>query len=414
MGKTILIVATLDTRGDEVEYLKRILEESGHQTLVLDAGVMGTPLFSGDFPREKVAEAGGKTLTELVEAAEKGADRFEATKIMMEGVRAITRELQSQGKVDGVIGLGGTTAAALGVAAMKELPIGMPKLLVTTFIDPGTIGDEDITVMQTPIDLVGMNKIIEKVLSNAAGAVTGMVERGLPPAIGARPLIGLTALGVTTPAVQKVISRLERAERDAVVFHAKTTMLDRLAQTAMVDGVIDITPFEVIPMALYPTEYVARLVGAPEVRRERLVNVLARGLPWVIAPGGLDMHIFPGTGIDSVPEEFRDRAWTMHGPGIVLVRTSSEELKKVATFIAEATRRASGPVAVVIPLRGFSEASREGAPLFDPQADRAFIETVKGSLGEEVEVVEVDCHINDEEFADAVMETFERILDRGR
>ncbi|MDI7253278.1 MAG: Tm-1-like ATP-binding domain-containing protein, partial [Actinomycetota bacterium] len=221
-------------------------------------------------------------------------------------------------------------------------------------------------------------------------------------------------LGVTTPAVQKVFSRLEKEGRDAVVFHARTTVLERLARAGMMDGVIDITPFEAIPMALYPPEYIARLVGAPEERRERLTSVLERGLPWIIAPGGLDMHIFPGTGIDSIPEEFRDRAWTMHGPGIVLVRTSGEELEKVAAFLAEAAAKSSGPVAAVIPLRGFSETDKAGAPLFDPEADRHFVEAFKKALPPDVEVLEVDCHINDEGFADAVMRVFDRITQAGR
>jgi uncharacterized protein (UPF0261 family) len=310
--------------------------------------------------------------------------------------------------VDGVISLGGTTAAALGTAAMKELPMGMPKLMVTTFIDPATIGDEDITVMQTPIDLVGLNKVVETTLSNAAGALIGMIEQEVTTS-GTRPLIGLTALGVTTPAVQKIISRLDKSGKDAVVFHAKTTMLDRLVQAGLIDGVIDVTTFEFIPMTLYPPEYIAQLVGAPEVRRERLQSVVEMGLPQVVAPGGLDMHIFPGAGIDAVPEEFRDRAWTMHGPYIVLARTSAEELAKVGTSVAEAINRATGPVEVVIPLRGFSEASKEGAPLFDPQADRAFIDALRNNVQDTSKIIEVDCHINDDEFADVIIKTFDSL-----
>lgn len=332
---------------------------------------------------------------------------------MVEGVRSIVRVLHSTGKLDGVICLGGTTATALGTAAMKELPIGMPKLLVTTFIDSAAIGDEDITVMQTPIDLVGTNKVVEKTLSNAAGAVIGMLARELDMA-GARPLVGLTALGVTTPAVQKIISRLEAGGRDGVVFHAKTTVLDRLVEAGMIDGIIDITTFEYVPMTLYPPEYIARLVGSPEERRERLRGAAEMGLPQVLAPGGLDMHVFPGTGIEAVPEEFRERAWTMHGPYIVLARTSAEELEKVGARIAEAMNAARGAIKMVIPLRGFSDASREGAPLFDPRADRAFIDAVKEALEDKGRVVEVDCHINDDAFAERMVSEFNAVFRGGR
>ena len=402
MIKTIVIVATLDTRGDEVVYLKEIIEKKGHNVITVDAGVMGEPFIEGDFPRGKVAEAGGKRLKELVEAAEKGADRYEATKVMIEGVKKIVRDLYSKGKLDGIMSLGGTTAAALGASAMKELPIGVPKLLVTTFLDPRPVGDEDITVMQTPVDLVGLNKIVQRTLSNAAGAIIGMVEQEIPKA-EEKMLIGMTALGVTTPAVKKVMSRLEKKGIDSVVFHAKTSMLERLVNEGIIDAVIDLTSFETIPMVLYFPEIIPRLESAGE-----------KGLPQIIAPGGLDMHIFPGTGLDSVPSDYRGRAWTMHGPSVVLVRTNREELAKVGKNIAERANKAAGPVVVVIPLRSFSEASRKDAPLYDPEADRGFIDGLKTNIEERVRVIEVDCYINDDEFADKVVEMFDEITAERR
>jgi uncharacterized protein (UPF0261 family) len=409
VGKTIVIVATLDTRGDEVEFLKELIEKKGHNVITIDAGVMGTPFIVGDFPRDKVAETGGKNLKELVEAAEKGADRYEATKVMIEGVKKIVRALYSSGKLSGIMGLGGSTAAALGASAMKILPMGVPKLLLTTFIDPAPIGDADITVMQTPVDLVGINKIVKKALSNAAGAIMGMVEQELPEA-ESKTLVGITALGVTTPAVKNVISRLDEKGCDSIVFHAKTAELDRLIKGGTIDAVIDITSFETVPMTLYSDDLVSLLVGTPEVRRTRLDSANEKGLPQIIAPGGLDMHIFPGTGIDSVPAEYQDRAWTMHGPTIVLFRTSKEELRKIAQNIAERANRATGPVAIIIPLRGFSEASKEGAPLHDPEADRTFINALKASVSPKVKIIEIDCHINDDEFANAVEQTFDRMI----
>ncbi|MEM2134942.1 MAG: Tm-1-like ATP-binding domain-containing protein [Candidatus Jordarchaeaceae archaeon] len=412
MAKKIVIVATLDTRGDEVQYLKEIIEKKGHRAIIVDAGVMGKPQIRGDFPREKVAEAGGKSLKELVEAAEKGADRFEATKVMIEGVKKIVADLYSKGELDGIMSLGGTTAAALGTAAMKVLPIGVPKLLVTTFIDPRPIGDEDITVMQTPVDLVGLDKIVKKTLTNAAGAIIGMVEQKVPKA-EEKPLVGMTVLGVTTPCVQKIMSRLQKRGYNAVTFHAKTTMLDRLIREGNIDAIIDVTSFETIPMVLYPPEYISMLIGAPEVRRVRLESANEKALPQIIAPGGLDMHIFPGTGIDQVPSEFKGRKWTMHGPSVVLVRTTREELEKVGKNIAERANRAKGPVAIIIPLHGFSEASKKGAPLHDPEADQGFIKSLKENVEKKVKVVEVDCHINDDLFADKVVETFEELI-KGR
>lgn len=408
MGKTIVVIATLDTRGDEVAFLRKIIEQRGHSLTVIDAGVMGRPLCEGDFSREKVAEAGGKNLGELVEAAGKGADRFESTRVMMEGAKRIVLDQHSKGRLDGIMSLGGTTGATLGAAAMKELPAGVPKLILTTFINAAPVGDADITVMQTSVDLIGLNRIIMRALSNAAGAMIGMVEQEFPES-EQKMLVGITALGVTTPAVQNVVARLEKKGIDSVVFHAKTAELDELIREGTVDAVIDLTSFETVPMVLYSDEMVSLLVGSPDARRTRLDSANEKGLPQIIAPGGLDMHIFPGTGIDSVPSEYQDRAWTMHGETVVLFRTSGDELKQIARSIAERANNARGPVAIIIPLRGFSEASKKGAPLHDPEADGAFISALKEAVDRRINIIEIDCHINDDEFAAQVEKTFDTI-----
>jgi uncharacterized protein (UPF0261 family) len=375
--RTIVIVATLDTRGDEVKFLKGLIENKGPSVMTVDVGVMGSPYGPGDFTREKVAEAGGKSLQQLVEAANAGADRTQATDVMIAGARRIVADLHSAGRLDGILSLGGSTAAATGAAVMKGLPIGLPKLLITTFISLAPVGGEDITVMQSPVDLVGLNKIVARTLSNAAAAIVGMVQQEVPKTLE-RKLVGITALGVTTPAVQKVIPRLEEKGYDSIVFHATTEKLDRMARDGVIDAILDLTTFETVPKVLYPAELLSTLSGSGQVDRSRLGCATQKAIPQVIAPGGLDMHIFPGaTGIDSVPSEYRDRAWSMHGPNVVLVRTTEQELVQVGTNIAERANRAAGPVAVVIPLRGFSEASKKGAPLYDPQADQGFIRALK-------------------------------------
>jgi uncharacterized protein (UPF0261 family) len=408
-GKTIVIVATLDTRGDEVEFLKGLIENKGHTVVTVDVGVMGSPHMVADFTREEVAEAGGKSLRQLVEAANAGADRKQATDVMIAGAREIVTDLCSAGRLDGILSLGGSTAAATGAAVMKGLPIGLPKLLITTFMSLAPVGNEDITVMQSPVDLVGLNRIVARTLANAAGALVGMVQQEVPKT-DERKLVGITALGVTTPAVQKAISRLEERGYDSIVFHATTEKLDRMAKDGVIDAVLDLTTFETVPKVLYPAEVLSRLSGSAQVDRSRLSSAAQRAIPQVIAPGGLDMHIFPGaTGIDSVPPEYRDRAWSMHGPNVVLVRTTEQELVQVGANIAERANRAAGRVAVVIPLRGFSEASRKGAPLYDPQADQGFIRGLKDNLDKRIKVVEVDRNINEDGFVDEVLRAFDEI-----
>jgi uncharacterized protein (UPF0261 family) len=407
--RTIVIVATLDTRGDEVEFLKELIEDKGPTVITVDVGVMGSPYRPGDFSREKVAEAGGKSLQQLVEAANAGAGRKQATDVMIAGARRIVADLHSAGRLDGILSLGGSTAAATGVSVMKGLPIGLPKLLITTFISLAPVGDEDITVMQSPVDLVGVNKIVARTLSNAAGAIVGMVQQEAPKTLE-RKLVGITALGVTTPAVQKVISRLEERGYDSIVFHAITEKLDRMARDGVIDAILDLTTFETVPKVLYPTELLSRLSPSGQVDRSRLSSATQRAIPQVIAPGGLDMHIFPGaTGIDSVPPEYKDRAWSMHGPNVVVVRTAEQELSQVGANIAERANKAAGPVAIVIPLRGFSEASKKGAPLYDPQADQGFIRALKENLDKRIKVVEVDRNINEDGCVDEVLRTFDEI-----
>jgi len=175
-AKIIVIIGTLDTKADEVKYIKDQIEKKGHRAVVLDSGVMDKPRVKADFPRERVAEAGGKSLKELVEAAERGAERAEATNVMIEGVKKIVNELYSSGKLDGIISLGGSTGTAIGVSAMKTLPTGVPKLVATTALDTVDVGDKDITLMQMPADLLGLNIVMRKALGNAAGAIVGMVE----------------------------------------------------------------------------------------------------------------------------------------------------------------------------------------------------------------------------------------------
>jgi uncharacterized protein (UPF0261 family) len=362
-----------------------------------------------DFTREEVAEAGGKSLPQLVEAANGGADRQQATVVMIAGARKIVADLYSAGRLDGILSLGGSTAAATGAAVMKGLPMGLPKLLVTTFTSLAPIGDEDITVMQSPVDLVGLNRIVARTLANAAGAMVGMVEQGVPRAQEKR-LVGITALGVTTPAVQKVISRLEKRGYDSIVFHATTDKLDRMVRDGVIDVILDLTTFETIPKVLYPTEALAALSRFGQVDRSRLSSAIEKTIPQIIAPGGLDMHIFPGaTGIDSVSPQYRDRACSMHGPNVVLVRTTEQELEQVGADIAERANKAAGPVAIVIPLGGFSDASKKGAPLYDPQADQGFIRGLKRNLDKRIKVVEVDCNINEDSFVDEVARVFDEV-----
>lgn len=411
-SKRLAILGTLDTRGDEVAFLKELIEAQGHRAIVVDMGVMGTPHGLADYSRERVAEAGGDSLERLKEAAEAGAARAEATEVMIAGARQIVSDLVAAGELDGVMGLGGSTAAASGAAVMGGLPIGFPKLLLTTFIKLAPVGEADMVVMQSPVDLVGMNSIVAQTLSNAAGALMGMAEQSAPATYN-KPLVGITALGVTTPAVQKVIAKLESMDYDAVVFHALTDKLDQLISGGAIDAVIDLTAFEMLIKVCYSDEQIRASSGCDEVNRTRLAAAEQRKIPHLIAPGGLDVHILPGVdSVEKLPAPFKERPHAMHGPDIMLVRSSAEEMQMVGQSIAEKLNGTDAPMALVIPQAGFSDASREGSPMHDASADQAFVNAVHKHAKPGANIFEFNAHINDDQFAERVIEAFQNLIER--
>lgn len=402
MTKTIVIPVTLDTKGEETKYLKEQVERKGHKTIVIDVGVLGKPLFKADISREKVARAGGRSLRELVEAAKKGADRTEATNVMIEGVKEIVRKFHAQGKLDGIISLGGSTGSAIGTSVMSILPIGVPKLMVSTGFELQFVGAKDITIMQTPADILGLNSVMRQTLASAAGAIVGMAEAKVREK--AMPLIGMTALGVTTPAVMNMKPFLEKRGYEAIVFHSKTKILDELIADDRICGIIDLTTFEImIPISFHLPE---------EMAEDRLRIAGEKGLPQIIIPGGLDMFIFPGTK-ESVPAEYAERSLHVHGPDTVLVRTTGEEVATAARALAKRANSAKGPVAIVIPVQGFSAVDKQGQHFYDPEADAAFIRVIKDSVKKKVDIIEVNAHINDVKFAKKVVDTFDKLLKKG-
>ncbi len=402
MSKTIVLPATLDTKGEEAAFIRDRIVERGHVALVIDVGVLGEPQIEPDITRSQIAGAGGKSLADLVDAARHGADRAEATNVMMLGLQRTVMRLHSEGRLDGIIAVGGSTGAAIATSAMSVLPVGVPKLMVGTWFETQFVGAKDVTIMQAPADMMGLNSVMRQVLASAAGAIVGMVEAEVPGQ--AKPLVGVTALGVTTQAVMNMRPLLEAMGLEAIVFHSKTQILDELIQEDRISGVIDLTTFEVmIPISFHLPE--AMSAG-------RLALAGDRGLPQVIVPGGLDMFIFPGTK-EQVPEEYRDRKVHAHGPDKVLVRTTQAEVASAAAVLAGRANSSAGPVAVVVPSRGFSAADAEGLPFHDPAADAAFIDIIRSKVKTEIEVFEVDAHINDEAFAREVVSTFSRLSKRG-
>jgi len=402
-----VVLGTLDTRGDEVAIVCEMIESRGHEAIVVDMGVVGAAVGEAAYTREAVAEAGGRSLRDLLAAAKAGADRGDATTVMVRGARRIVAELVAQREVDGIMGLGGSTAASSASRVMAGLPAELPKVLLTTF---ARVSADDILVVEAPVDLIGVNRVVVRALARAVGALAGMAEQVVPTPSD-RPLVALTALGVTTPAALKVIAKLETLGYDAVVFAGTTEKLDRMVREGTLAALIDLTSFEMLGKVFYSDEQIQNATGAKFVDRARLPAVERASLPQVIAPGGLDIHVIPGlSDPEEVPGPLKGRPHARHGPDIMLVRTGDLEMGLLGYALARRVERATGPVAVVLPKRGFSDASRAGTAMSDGRADRVFIETFKAHVGEQTPVNEVDHHINDDAFAESVVDAFQSIM----
>ena len=395
---TVLLAGTLDTKGAEYAYVRDRIRQRGIDVLVMDLGVLGEPAFPPDVTAAAVAGAGGADLAALRAAGDRGP----AIEAMLRGASILVPKLHAEGRIDGVLGLGGGGGTAMITAAMRTLPVGVPKLMVSTLASGNTaqyVDVTDITLMPSVVDIAGLNPLSRRILANAAAAITGMVEQapietaaaGAP----ARPLLAATMFGVTTPCVTAARQQLEAAGYDVLVFHATGTggrAMERLVDSGYLAGVLDVTT----------TEWCDEVVGGVLTAGPDRHGAAARaGVPQVVSVGALDMVNFHG--IDSVPEAFRSRTLYRHTPSVTLMRTTADECREIARRMAAQLNRATAPVTVVLPLGGVSMIDAPGKPFHDPEADRALFAALRAALGPHVRVVEVDSHVNDPAFADVLV-----------
>jgi uncharacterized protein (UPF0261 family) len=394
MPGTVLLIGTFDTKADELLYTRELIEARGHRVLVLDAGILREPPVPVDVSARTVAEAGGSSL----EALRQQGDRGVALEVMAVGAAHLARRLQGEGAYDGVLGLGGSCGTAIATAAMRELPVGLPKVMVSTVASGQVnsyVGVTDITMMYAVVDIAGLNRISKRILANAVGAICGMVDQPVP-ASGERPIVSATMFGVTTPCVQRVRQRLEEAGFEVLIFHATGSggrAMEALIDAGFIAGVADVTT----------TEWADELVGGVlSAGPERLDAAARAGIPQVVSVGALDMVNFGPR--ETIPEKFHDRKVHVHNPNVTLMRTTAAENKRLGEIIAEKLNRATGPVTLMLPLGGVSAIDREGQVFHDPAADAALFAALRAHVGRNVTLVELQHHINDPEFADAIAE----------
>lgn len=398
--KTVLLIGTLDTKGEEYAFVRDMIQARGVNTLVMDIGTIGTPAFTADIPADEVAKRGGSWLAEIRERG----DRGEAINVMLNGARALTREAFGAAQFDGVFGLGGGGGTAMITAAMRELPVGVPKVMVSTMASGNTapyVDVKDITMMYSVVDIAGLNPLSRRILSNAAGAIVGMVNQEVASSDD-RPLIAATMFGVTTPCVTAARERLEAAGYNVVVFHATGSggrAMEGLIDDGWFAGVLDVTT----------TEWADEVVGGVlTAGPDRLGAAARKGIPQVVSVGALDMVNFGAP--DTMPSKFSDRRLYRHNPSVTLMRTTPEECREIGGRIAAQLNRATGPTVVLLPKRGVSMIDREGQPFHDLEADEALFDALRTGLRKDIRVHELDAHVNDPEFAHALADELLALL----
>jgi uncharacterized protein (UPF0261 family) len=400
---TVVLLGTLDTKGAEFDYLRRAIEAAGCSTILVDAGSLGPPQAAPDVAREEVAAAAGADVTALAG----GGDRGAAVTAMARGATAVARRLFADGRLQGIVGLGGTGNSALATEAMRALPIGVPKLMVSTVASGDTrpyVGAVDVTMMYSVVDIAGINQISARILSNAAGAIAGMAQayEAFQPAQESRPLVTASMFGVTTPCVTTARAWLERHGYEVLVFHATGAggrSMEALIAAGFVAGALDVTT----------TEWADELVGGVlSAGPHRLEAAGAKPIPQVVSLGALDMVNFGP--METVPEQFRGRNLYVHNATVTLMRTTPAECAQLGRIIAEKLSAARGPTALFVPLRGVSMIAAEGRPFYDPAADAALIGALRERLGPNVELHELDMEINDPRFAEAMAERLHLML----
>lgn len=401
MAKTIALVGALDTKGKEFEFVKQLVEQAGLNTLVIDFGVMGEPTLASRITRAEVAEAGGGDLAHLAS----GEHKDEAMQVMATGLAAVVRRLYDEGKLDGILSMGGSGGTSIATAAMRALPVGVPKVMVST-LGGGDVsayaGTKDITFMPSIVDVAGINRISRAIYKNAAGAVIGMVQAEAPPAPGERPLVTASMFGNTTACVDLARSIMENAGYEVLVFHA-TGSGGRTMESLIADGYI------VGSLDITTTELADEVCGGVlSAGPDRVMAASHAGIPAVIVPGCVDMANF--WGIDTVPEKYQGRNLYKWNPNVTLMRTNVEENTRIGEMLAVAANAATAPVAIALPLKGVSMLDSPGGRFWDPEADQACYDAIKANLRSGIPVVELDYNINDSEFAQKCAELMLEML----
>jgi uncharacterized protein (UPF0261 family) len=399
---TIALLGALDTKGAEYAFVRQCIEQHGHSVLLIDVGVLDRPMVTPDVTRAEVAAAADADLDTMVA----DRDRGRAVANMSRGAAKLVPRLYAEARFDAILAMGGSGGTSVACAAMRALPLGVPKIMVSTVAGgdvSGYVGVSDIVMIPSIVDVAGINRISREVFSRAAGAICGMVEARIQPGDD-RPLIAASMFGNTTACVDRAKRILEQAGYEVLVFHATGTggrTMESLIAAGRIAGVLDITT----------TEWADQLVGGVlAAGPERLEAAARHGVPAVVAPGCLDMVNFWAP--ETVPERFRQRTFYPHNANVTLMRTTPDECRQLGSILAEKLNLSTGPVTVLLPLQGWSMIDAPGEPFWWPEADHALRESLQEKLRPDVRVVELNVNVNDPRFARCAAESLLELLRR--
>lgn len=405
MAKNVVIIGTLDTKGPEILYLRDRIQALGLDTTVIDSGILGEPIdIVPDISRAEAATYAGTT----IEALQAAGSRGKAVHGMREALKVLTLELYKSGRLQAIASMGGAEGAVMGAAAMMQLPVGVPKVLVSPiasgkhYFEP-LVGTSDIIVVHSIVDILGLNPIATTIFDNVAAAIKGLVEHGheLEKPSPEDRYIAVTMLGNTTKAVMALKDRLAEAGYEAVIFHSNGVggpAMEELAEAGQFVGVIDFTTNET---------YDPMTGGIHDGGPERLKRVGLLGLPQVVVPGCIDFSVFHA---GSIPEELQGRPVYDHNPEYTLVRASHDEMVALGHLFAERLTIAKGPVLIAVPTQGLSIPNVPDGPFWNPQADAAFLETLQGDIQEKIPVMTFERHVNDPQFGREVADLFINLM----
>ena len=398
---TALIVATMDTKGQETMYLADCLKTEGIAVTIMDAGIRGQCPVPVDIPREKVAQAGGKSLEEVQTIGHEG----QALEVMTNGAIQCAGELYRQNQIQGVIGLGGSMGTTLGSGVMRSFPVGLPKVMISTMASRDTrafVGTKDILMLHSVCDLAGLNRVTRKILRNGALALAGMLRSAVPDdADEQRPLVFVSTLGTTEACAQQVRQTLEEKSNEVVIFHTVGSggkAMEEMIGQEDVSVLVDLSLHEIADH-LFGGDY--------DAGPQRGMEALNRKIPTILVPGNIDFLV---TGpLENALKQFPNRPYHVHNAAITVVRTKPKEIETLAGTIAGLCNNAKGPVKILVPMNGFSAFDHKQGPLHDPEAPEIFFKTLEKNLEDKACLEALPFYINDSEFAQAIIDMSYRI-----